>query len=187
MRLARWAGLIVVLVLIGLVGWRFLMLQQQVGSLATELTTLKTKLAELEEPPAQKEHVVIFLIKSTPTDFFLVPISRELHGPATPHTALQALLAGPQGDEDLIPSVPPTTRLLGLSIHAGLATVNFSQEIVQDFNGGALIESYLIEAVVNTLTEFPEIERVQFLVEGERIETIGGHILISEPITRSTN
>jgi spore germination protein GerM len=46
------------------------------------------------------------------------------------------------------------------------------------------MEAYLVEAIVQTLTEFPEIETVQILVNGESIESIGGHILIKEPLRR---
>ena len=38
--------------------------------------------------------------------------------------------------------------------------------------------------IVNTLTEFPDIERVQILVDGEIVESIGGHILILQPLQR---
>lgn len=97
---------------------------------------------------------------------------------------MQALLNGPLTHENLHESVPHTTRLLGLSIFEGLAVANFSSELVDDFNGGSLIESYLVQAIVSTLTEFPEIDRVQILVEGEEIESIGGHVLITGPLTR---
>jgi len=72
-----------------------------------------------------------------------------------------------------------------LSIFEGLATVNFSNEIQIDFNGGALLESLMIQAIVNTLTEFPEIKSVQILVNGEVVESIGGHIFIAEPLSRN--
>lgn len=185
MRVLRVAALIAAVVLVGLAGYRFMALQQRINLVETEQLALQEKLEGLELPGLEQEHAVIFLIKSAPTDFYLVPVNRDVTGPVNPTTALQALLNGPLSHEDLEPSVPPTTRLLGLSIYRGLATVNFSGEIIRDFNGGALIESYLIKAVVNTLTEFPEIDRVQFLVEGEPVESIGGHILITDPIERS--
>jgi spore germination protein GerM len=74
--------------------------------------------------------------------------------------------------------------MLDLSVHDSLATVNFSPEIVSDFPGGSLMEAYLVEAIVNTLTEFPTIERVQILVDGGIVESIGGHVLILQPLQR---
>lgn len=185
MRITRVAALIVAVILISLVSYHCVRLQQRIDFLETEQLALKEELEGLESLAPEQEHAVIFLIKSAPTDFFLVPVNRPVKGPLNPTTALQALIDGPLTHENLEPSVPPTTRLLGLSIYRGLATVNFSDEIIRDFNGGALIESYLIKAIVNTLTEFPEIDRVQFLVEGEPVESIGGHILIIDPIERA--
>ncbi len=185
MRAARTTTLTVAVILVALAGYQFVTLQQRIKLIEAEQLAFKEKLEELERSPLKPEHAVIFLIKSAPTDFYLVPVNRAIAAPLSPTTALQALLAGPLSHEGLEPSVPPTTRLLGLSVYRGLATVNFSGEIIRDFNGGALIESYLIQAVVNTLTEFPEIDRVQFLVEGEPVESIGGHILITDPIERS--
>ena len=40
-------------------------------------------------------------------------------------------------------------------------------------------------AIVNTLTEFAAVERVQILVEGKKVNTLFGHVDISEPLGRS--
>ena len=132
-----------------------------------------------------ESHVVVYLIESTPTDFYLVPVERRIEGPLSPASAVQALLNGPLAHEDLFASVPQSTKLLDLAVRDTVATVNFSPEITDDFAGGALMEAYLVEAIVKTLTEFPDVERVQILVDGEVIESIGGHILITQPLQRS--
>jgi germination protein M len=137
--------------------------------------------------PAQQgqEYATIYLVKAEPTEFHLVPVQRKLGGPATPQAALQALINGPLAHEELFASVPASVQLRSLTIQDGLATADFSSEIVKDFNGGALLESYLVTAIVNTLTEFPQIQQVQILVEGEAVESIGGHILVSKPLSRA--
>ena len=33
-------------------------------------------------------------------------------------------------------------------------------------------------AIVSTLIQFPEIEKIEILIEGERVESIAGHVLI---------
>ena len=43
----------------------------------------------------------------------------------------------------------------------------------------------LTYAIVNTLTEFPEIKRVQILVEGKPVTSISGHMDLTEPLTRN--
>ena len=142
-------------------------------------------IAPTQDSPAQPDHVLIYLIEATPTDFFLIPVERQIAQAPTPVVALQALLHGPLDHENLHESVPHSATLLDLTVHDGLASANFSSELVKDFPGGSLTEACLLEAIVNTLTEFPEIDRVQILVEGEIVESIGGHILITKPLRRS--
>jgi spore germination protein GerM len=42
-----------------------------------------------------------------------------------------------------------------------------------------------VAAVVNTLTEFPDIHKVQILVEGKTVETLSGHMSVGQPLSRS--
>ena len=39
-------------------------------------------------------------------------------------------------------------------------------------------------SIVNTLTEFEEIKKVQLLVEGKKIESISGHLDLTKPVER---
>ena len=86
-----------------------------------------------------------------------------------------------QGDNaDLANTIPKGTRLLGLNVKNGLATVNLSREFRDNFAGGSEEEGATIGAILRTLGQFSEIKRVQFLVEGKPIDTLG-HIDISGP------
>lgn len=52
-------------------------------------------------------------------------------------------------------------------------------------NGGSLEETFLISQIVNTLIHsFDEVKQVQFLVDGESVETLMGHVDASEPFTK---
>ena len=81
---------------------------------------------------------------------------------------------------------PKGVKVLGVKVEGNLAIVDFSKELTHKFIGGSTGEQMLVSALVNTMTEFPEIERVLITVEGERIETIAGHLDTSEPFTRPT-
>ncbi|NMB38054.1 MAG: GerMN domain-containing protein [Firmicutes bacterium] len=122
--------------------------------------------------------VVVFFIRSTPTDFLLVPVIRTINESATPKIALELLLEGPTPEENLNPSVSPGTKLLDLKIENRLATVDFSSEIKTNFVGGSQLEAQLVEAIVRTLLQFDTIDRVEILMEGNRIESIAGHVAI---------
>ncbi|MEG3070925.1 MAG: GerMN domain-containing protein [Candidatus Syntrophopropionicum ammoniitolerans] len=82
--------------------------------------------------------------------------------------------------------LPAATKVNSIDIEDGLATVDFSQEVLHA-NVGASGEALGIQSIVNTLTEFPEIKKVSFTVEGE-VETAmdwWGHVgLYQQPFSR---
>lgn len=174
-------GLTILIVMAVLFGsYQLYSLHKQVQELEQQSKTVTVPLIQKEQ-----DFALIYLIRSEPSEFHLVSVQRETKGPVSPAMALQALLNGPLAHEELFASVPPTTKLLGLQVHDGLATADFSSELIHDFNGGSLLESYLVQAIVNTLTEFDPIHQVQILVDGEIIESIGGHVLVNTPLGRN--
>jgi len=92
------------------------------------------------------------------------------------------LIKGPEGK--LIPTLPPRTKLLALQINeAGLAKVNFNQTLSKDHPGGSSAEMMTVYSIVNSLSlNFPQIKRVQILIDGKPIETITGHLSLSLPV-----
>jgi len=96
---------------------------------------------------------------------------------------LKELIAGPRSEE-LWNAIPDGTRLLSVSTKNGLCTVNFSKEFVENSPGGTASEKMAIYSVVNTLTELEGIEKVQFLIEGEKRE-IYTHAVFNEPFSRN--
>lgn len=99
--------------------------------------------------------------------------------------AVKELVAGTK-EPGLASIFPKGVKVLGVKVEGDLATVDFSKELTHKFVGGSTGEQMLVSALVNTMTEFPEIERVLLTVEGQRIETISGHLDTSEPFTRPT-
>jgi len=93
------------------------------------------------------------------------------------------LIKGPQGR--LLRTVPPRTKVLNLQINeAGLAKVNFSQALSKDHPGGSSAEMMTVYSIVNSLSlNFPQIKRVQILIDGKPIETITGHLSLKQPVS----
>jgi len=81
---------------------------------------------------------------------------------------------------------PQGTRLVGVSVHHGTLQLNFSRELTDKFAGGSDEEAALVNAISSTAGSFPNVERVQILVEGKPVESLGGHIDLSQalPVTR---
>jgi spore germination protein GerM len=95
---------------------------------------------------------------------------------------INELINGPDGK--LVPTLPPRTKLLNLRINeAGLARVNFSQALSKDHPRGSTAEMMTVYSIVNSLTlNFPQIKRVQILIDGKPVETIAGHLSLRQPI-----
>jgi germination protein M len=105
---------------------------------------------------------------------------------AVGRTAMEALLAGPTDAERLEgiqTQIPDGTELLGLSVDKGIATVDLTSEF--ESGGGSASMSMRLAQVVFTLTEFRTVQGVQFALDGEPIEVLGGEgVVIDHPLTR---
>lgn len=93
------------------------------------------------------------------------------------------LIRGPQS-ENLVKTVPPNARLRRVWMDGEVAYVDFSREFQTEHWGGSTGDTFTLFSVVNSLTELPGINAVQFLVEGEIEEAILGHTDTTEPIYR---
>jgi len=117
----------------------------------------------------------------------LVPTLREV--PRTAGVARAAMAAllddGPITDAyvQISSAIPAGTRLLGVSVRDGVATVNLSRAF--ESGGGSASMSYRLGQVVYTLTQFPTVKSVLFQVEGKPVTTFGGEgIALGGPQSR---
>jgi spore germination protein GerM len=93
------------------------------------------------------------------------------------------LIKGPSGM--LIRTLPPRTELLTLQISdTGVARVNFNPALSKDHPGGSSAEMMTVYSIVNSLSlNFPQIKRVQILIDGKPIPTIVGHLSLEQPVS----
>jgi len=98
---------------------------------------------------------------------------------------INELIAGPVST-DLSPTLPASTILEDINItDSGLCIVDFSSELIEDHPGGSLAEQMTIYSIVNTLTQFPSVDKVQILVGGQIVDTIAGHSQITSAMSRN--
>lgn len=110
---------------------------------------------------------------------------RTVTAPAVARGALEALLAGPNAAEKgagMGSAIPAGTRLLGITIDKGLATVDVSKEFAS--GGGSLSMTTRVAQVVYTLTQFDTVERVTIRIDGREVEGIGGEGVPAKDLTR---
>lgn len=97
--------------------------------------------------------------------------------------AMGELIAGPTAGNGLLPTIPQGTSLKDINVTAdGLCIVDFSPELLQDVSGEVIEDNLMVYSIVNTLTAFPTVQRVQFRIDGENIETIGDNISAVAPL-----
>jgi hypothetical protein len=106
---------------------------------------------------------------------------------AVGRAALTALLAGPSNAErsaGVGTTLPAGTKLLGLNIEDGVATVDLSGSY--DDGGGSLSEGIRLAQVVYTITQFPTVQGVTFELDGKPVDTFSGEgIVLDHPQTRA--
>ena len=100
--------------------------------------------------------------------------------------AMQALLdAEPTTDRysQVSTAIPSGTRLLGVTIKDGVATIDLSREF--ESGGGSASAMYRLGQVVYTLTQFSTVRAVLFQVEGRTVTTFGAEgIVLDGPQSR---
>lgn len=117
----------------------------------------------------------------------LVRQTRSLEStPLVATAAMKALLAGPSPAElasGLATSVPAGTKLLGISIKKGVATVDLTSQYQS--GGGSLSMKARLAQVVYTLTQFPTVRAVLFHLDGEPVNVFSGEgIVLDHPVGR---
>jgi germination protein M len=145
------------------------------------------------EPPSPKAPAetagtrTITLFFPSEDDDFLHPEEREV--PIRPsltddlETAVVELIKG--SAKDLVPPFPPETGVRQIFVTKdGIAYVDLTKEVTENFAYGSSSEMSAVYALVDTLTfNFKDIKRVSLLIEGGERETLGGHIDLSRPLS----
>lgn len=158
---------------------------ETVAETETEAETIAETETEAEQEPKPEVNqdtmdLAVYFLKDDGMDMYLV---RQVHEvaktSAVATSAINELISGTVQDVNAFRPLPTNVKLLGIDINNGVAVVDFSKEIY-DYPAGSSTEALAIQAIVNTLTEFPTIDKVEFLVEGEAVETLWGHVSIQD-------
>ena len=101
---------------------------------------------------------------------------------------LNILLTGPTADEirrGILNLIPQNTRILSATVRGNTAYINFSEDFLFNTYG---VEGYVaqLRQIVWTVTEFQNVNDVQILIEGRRLDYLGEGIWIGSPINRQS-
>ena len=108
------------------------------------------------------------VVKDRPADQVRAIYRELVAGPTENHVALL-----PDGAEVVNAYLTPRGTLF----------LDWNRALVQGFRGGSGRERLLIESIVRTAAEnLPDVEEVAILVDGNPVETIGGHYDVLAPL-----
>lgn len=133
------------------------------------------------DKPVEKVSVIIYV----PTDdaMGVKPKILNLDNSANlPLTVINALITSQDNNEFSV--FPKDLKVEKINIKDGIAYVEFNKEFLHPVNHGSLTERLEIASLVNTLTEFPEIKGVIFMVQGQQVSKLTGHLDFTKPIGR---
>jgi spore germination protein GerM len=148
----------------------------------TTTTTEPTTTTTTTTPDPNLEVVRVYWLRDTG----IAVGGREVEMSSLPDSAMAALLEGPNTLETelgMSSAVPAGTEVLGLTIENGVATVDFSSEF-ETTGMGTAGEIGLVSQVVFTLTQFPTVDAVDIMIEGEARDAILSHGLEATNLTR---
>lgn len=63
-------------------------------------------------------------------------------------------------------------------------TVTIDADSKNQYNMGSSGEGMALDAIKQTLFQFPEVKQITFLEDGKKVESLMGHVDVSEPLTR---
>lgn len=94
---------------------------------------------------------------------------------------VEKLVDGPLGD--LAPTLPASTILNDVQVKDDTAFLDFGKELADGLPGGSSAEMTAVYSIVDTISfNFPRIRKVKFLLDGQEVETLKGHLDLRTPL-----
>ena len=141
--------------------------------------------ANPSEVPPEPQEVNLFLLDSTALMLVPVKTERRLHRelPERLRQVVTALIQ--ETPPNFRNTIPRGTELNEVYIDSQqTAYLDFSSHLTEGHIGGTTAEFLTVTSILRTVFDtFPdEIKQIQILIDGKEIETIAGHLNLSQPL-----
>jgi hypothetical protein len=139
--------------------------------------------------PQTRDRAVYFAQVDKDGQILQSRVSRRITVSETPmQDVLVKMLEGPTAEElnkGVLNLIPRNTRLLSATVRGNTAYLSFSDDFMLNTFG---VEGYVaqLRQIVWTVTEFQNVNDVQILIEGRRLDYLAEGIWIGSPISRSS-
>lgn len=154
-----------------------------------KVDTEKTAKPEMPKDESNKkfltQNIKVFYPDENATVLIAVPRTIKFVDESEKYSAALSELMQTPKEQGLTNIFPKHTKIKNVSLNADTVIIDFDKDIAKNFVGGSTGEEFFIYSIVNTLTEFPEVKQVKFLIDGQEVETLAGHMDLSEPLSRS--
>ena len=146
--------------------------------------------AQTEEKPVLRKTRLFFLSVDSNGNILMKGVIRPIPQSDSPlRDALETLLKGPTSQEitmGLLTMIPSGTTLRGVAVKGDTAYVDFSENFRFNALGIEAMKAQLRQ-VVYAATEFPTVKKVQFLIDGKKVDYLGPEgVSIKDPLSRSS-
>lgn len=127
------------------------------------------------ELESEKETMRVKLYFPDKEAMHLLVEERDVAKTKTPaEVAIEELIKGPVRS-DCLTIIPKGTKLLGIEVKEKVAHIDFNGDFAANYRLGSAAENMMVYSIVNTLTEFSNIEFVRFLSEGKPLNVVGSN------------
>lgn len=102
--------------------------------------------------------------------------------PENAYLLIEELIKGPEDAEKNLRVLPKGTIILNYDYNeeTKIVTIDMGGKIREA--KGTMGEIFAVYSIVNTLADIEGIDKVQILVDGEKLESLSGHIYLGEPM-----
>ncbi|MGH4118676.1 GerMN domain-containing protein [Clostridium sp.] len=149
----------------------------------------EVKVEEVKDAEIKTKEVILYF--SDDQAMYLMGEKRNIEAPTAKAIVLE-LIKGPsapsEGAEKLYETLPSDLKLIDVQVKEGIASVDISGDSVQKISGGSAGEGMALYSIVNTLilNKNLGITKVQFLVDGKKVDSIKGHYDASVPMSEDS-
>ncbi len=148
----------------------------------------ENKVNYIGDKSAQEEQITVYY--GDGSAMFLVPVSidgpKEASVVDQAKVALNQLVKGPPKKGTLASPLWKGTKIINVSLEEDkkLLIVNFSKEVV-GYGGGSALERLLTNSLIYTLTSLPGVDKVQILIEGQKVDYLPEGTDIYNPLEKT--
>lgn len=140
--------------------------------------------AEISAETTEYAILQLYFTNSTADAFMIEDRVVEVNAnQAREKTILEQLIAGPL-ESGYYPTISPDVKIQEVTTtDDGICYVNLSQDFLTKPAADSVSETMVVYSIVNSLCELDNVDKVQFLVDGEKIENMQKSLDYSKPFT----